>query len=165
MESGNLVTYGTTGGNDWTLETGAGGTLTINGSGVAVGNFVNGGSVSGDATLTVNVTFTPGSAAINKLTLADGATVKATGTAQAVSTTFTATGAYTIDASEITKEQLDAAENQRIGVLTVPTAQVGGTRSVSKPPVDGCRAKWVDNGGGTSTLYLAKPTGLMVIIR
>ena len=162
VESGKLTTYDTSGGNDWTLETRAGGTLIVNGTSLTVGNFVNGGSVSGGATLTVNGTFTPGSAAINKLTLANGATVKATGTAQAVSTTFTATGAYTIDASEITKEQLDAAEEQRIPVLTVPTAQVGGTWSVSNPP---CRAKWVDNGGGTSTLYLTKPTGLMIIFR
>ena len=166
VESGNLVTYGTTGGNDWTLETGAGGTLTINGSAVTVGNFVNGGSVSGNATLTVNGTLTPGSAAINKLTLASGATVKASATqAQTVSTTFSAPGSVTIDASEITREQLKAADDQRIPVLTVPTSQKDGTWTVATPPLADVRAKWVNNGDDTSTLYLCKSQGTIFIIR
>ena len=103
--------------------------------------------------------------AIPDLALADGATVKATGTAQVVSTKFSATGAYTIDASAITKAQLDDAEKQRIAVLTVPTSQKGGTWTVANPPVDGCRAKWVDNDDGTSTLYLCKSPGTIFIIR
>ena len=165
VESGNLVTYGTTGGNDWTLETGAGGTLTINGSAVTVGNFVNGGSVSGNATLTVNGTLTPGIVAINKLTLADGATVKATGTAQEVSTTFAASGVITVDASEITAETLHSGD---VAVLTVPAAFIpsGATWPVSSEQVAGTRAKWrTDAGGETKTLYLARSSGLMITLR
>ena len=56
--------------------------------------------MSGAAKLTVKGTLTPGSSAISSLALADGATVKLTGTnnAQTVSTTFAASGTVTIDA-------------------------------------------------------------------
>ena len=91
-------------------------------------------------------------------TAADGATVKATGTAQTVLYGFSASGTITLDASAITNDQLDAAENQRIPVLTVPTAQVPANVAwaVSHTPVPDARAKWVDNGDGTKTLCLAK---------
>jgi hypothetical protein len=104
--------------------------------------------------------------AIPDLALADGATVKATGTAQVVSTTFSASGAYTIDASEITREQLNAAEDKRIPVLTVPTAnRLGGSWTVTNSPLAGVRAKWIDNGDDTSTLYLCKSQGTIIIVR
>ena len=131
-------------------------------SSLTVKNFTNGGSFgTGTGMLTVTGALTPGNG-IPRLTFADGATVKATGTEQVVSTTFYATGAYTIDASAITKAQLDAAEDQRITVFTVPTTDKGGTWTVSGL---GARAKWVDNGDDTSTLYLCKPHGMMIIIR
>ena len=166
MTGGTLTIKGghTVTGNGCTLTIGLGATLTL-GYGLSVKNFTNGGNIGGSGTLTVTGTLTPGNE-IPKLTLSNGATVKAPATqAQVVSTTFTATGAYTIDASEITKAQLDAAEEQRIAVLTVPTSQKGGTWTVVNPPVAGVRAKWVNNGDGTSTLYIAKPTGLMVVFR
>ena len=163
VDSGTFTTMGTSGGDDWTLETGEDATLTIGGSSVAVGNFVNGGSVSGNATLTVNGTLTPGSAAINKLTLASGSTVKATGTAQVVNTTFAASGTVTIDASEITAETLRAGD---VAVLTVPAAfdPSGVTWNVTGAAIAGTREKWrTDAGNDTKTLYIARPSGLTVI--
>jgi hypothetical protein len=166
IDDGKLVSFDLSQGDDWTLDVRANGTVNINGTGLTVGNFVNGGSCSGTAKLTVKGMLTPGNAAIANLTLAAGATVKATGTAQVVSTTFAALGAITVDASEITKEQLNAAETG-VAVLTVPTAQVpSGVPSVSGAPIDGTRAKWrTDEGGATKTLYIGRPTGLMVIFR
>ena len=132
---------------------------------MTVKNFKNGGTVSNSGTLTVTGTLTPGNA-IPKLTLTDGAAVKATGTAQTVSTTFSASGKVYIDASDITREQLNAATEERIPVLTVPSVPSGVTWDVDgKLPVEGCRAKWFDDEGGTKTLYLCKPTGLMIIFR
>ena len=76
------------------------------------------------------------------MTLADGSTVKASATtAQTVNNGFTAPGTVTIDASDITKAQLEDAADERIPVLTVPTSAKGGTWTVVNPPVDGCRAK------------------------
>ena len=152
-------------GEDCTISVGPNSKMAFNGS-LSVKNFVNGAGAEplNAGILTVTGELTPGSKMIPKLTLASGATVKATGTAQVVNTTFTATGAYTIDASEINKAQLDAATDERIPVLTVPTENKGGTWTVSNPPVNGARAKWVNNGDGTSTLYIAKSTGTMMII-
>lgn len=158
-----LVSFGTSGGDDWTLDVRSGATLSVNGTGLTVKDFVNGGSVSGTARITVKGTLTPG-AAINSLTLAAGATVKATGTAQVVSTTFSASGTITVDASEITKAQLDAGD---VAVLTVPAAfnPSGITWNVSGAPVADARTKWrTDEGGSTKTLYVGRPTGLMVVI-
>lgn len=134
---------------------------------LTVKNYVNGGTFHNESTgtLTVSGELTPGISQIKKLTLANGATVKATGTAQVVSTTFTATGSYTIDASAIAKAQLKEAADERIPVLTVPTANKGGTWTVVNPPIDGCRYKWIDNEGGTSTLYLCRSSGTMIIVR
>ncbi|MBQ3808632.1 MAG: hypothetical protein II840_11825 [Kiritimatiellae bacterium] len=168
-----LVFYKGARGDDWSLEIGEGKNMWLYNGGkavrcdVTVGNFWNRGTINTSdttGTLTVKGVLTTGNA-IPDLALADGATVKATGTAQVVSTKFSATGAYTIDASAITKAQLDDAEKQRIAVLTVPTSQKGGTWTVANPPVDGCRAKWVDNDDGTSTLYLCKSHGPIFIIR
>jgi hypothetical protein len=129
-----------------------------------VKNFTNNGSIDATAipTLTVTGTLTPANA-IPKLTLASGATVKATGTAQTVSTTFSASGTITVDASEITKAQLDAGD---VPVLTVPDTfnHSGVTWNVTGAAIEGARAKWrTDEGGATKTLYVGKSTGLMLI--
>lgn len=165
VDNGELVSYDLSQGDDWTLDVRANGTVSINGTGLTVGNFVNGGSCSGTAKLTVKGMLTPGSAAIANLTLAAGATVKATGTAQEVSTTFAASGVITVDASEITAETLHSGD---VAVLTVPAAFIhsGATWAVSGEKVAGTRAKWrTDAGGETKTLYVGKPTGLMLIFR
>ena len=133
---------------------------------LTVKNFENGGSCIGTKKLTVKGMLTPGSAAIANLTLADGATVKATGTAQVVSTTFAASGKITVDASEIDAQTLKAAGETGIPVLTVPMAQVpsGVNWPVSSEPIRDTRVKWVTNGD-TKTLYLAKPNGLILVVR
>ena len=155
-------------GADCTLNIPSGGGLDLEAN-LTVANFVNStksGNIKGSSMLTVTGQLTPGSAAIPKLTLASGATIKASATkSQTVSSAFNASGTITIDAEAITAQQLKAAENSRIPVLTVPTANNGGNWTVDNPPVPGARAKWVDNGNGTSTLYICKPTGTMFIIR
>ena len=99
------------------------------------------------------------------MALSDGATVKASVTApQKILFAFAASGTITIDASAITAQQLKESENG-IPVLTVPTANKGGTWTVSGAQIDGCRAKWVDNGDNTSTLYLRRSHGTRIIIR
>jgi hypothetical protein len=109
---------------------------------------------------------TPGNVVTN-LTLASGATVKATGTAQVVSTTFAVSGdgdkTIKVDASGITKEQLDAGN---VAVLTVPSSfnTSSVTWNVSGEQIAGTRAKWRTDGT-TQTLYLCKPIGLTVIFR
>ena len=163
VKNGTLyVTMNDSVGEDCTVSVGSGAELNL-GKNLTVGNFVNNGTIIGSGMLTVLGKLTPGNT-ITNLTLASGATIKATGTAQEVSTTFTATGSYAINASEITKVQLDAAEDQRIPVLTVQTSNKGGTWTVVNPPVDGCRAKWVDNGNNTSTLYIVMPTGMIMMV-
>jgi hypothetical protein len=160
-------------GENCTLNIGASAELRIDGTmTLCVSNFYNGGCLANGntfsgksyGTLKVNGTLTPGNALTN-LTLAAGATVKATGAAQVVSGTFAATGACTVDASEITRAQLLSAEGQRIAVLTVPTADKGGTWRVSNPPIAGCRAKWFNNDDGTSTLCLSRDDGLIIVFR
>ena len=163
VKNGTLyVTMNDSVGEDCTVSIGSGAELNL-GQDLSVGNFVNNGSISGDATLTVCGELTPGNVVTN-LTLASGATVKATGTAQVVSTTFAASGTIIIDASEITKEQLDAGN---VPVLTVPATfnHSGVTWNVTGAAIEGARAKWrTDAGGTTKTLYVGKPTGVMVII-
>ena len=153
-------------GNDCTIRIGAGGTISMDAP-LTVKNFENGGTISGsNKKLTVTGCLTPGSAAIPRLTLESGATIKATGTKQTVSTEFKATGTNTVDASAITKEQLKASETG-IAVLTVPldANTAGNTWNVSGLAVR-ARATWVpDEGGKTKTLRLFRSTGLMVIIR
>jgi hypothetical protein len=149
-------------GSDCTVSIGSEGGLNL-GKNLTVKDFVNNGTISGSATLTVRGELTPGNAVTN-LTLASGATVKATGTAQVVSTTFAASGTIIIDASEITKAQLDAGD---VDVLTVPVAfnPSGVTWNVAGAAIAGTRAKWrTDAGGATKTLYIAKSTGTMMII-
>ncbi len=174
VESGTLqcARANTTGAN-CTLNIGESGALRIDGTKtLCVSNFYNGGNLangnnfSGTAygKLLVNGTLTTGNAMTN-ITLAAGATVKATGTAQVVSGTFSASGTITVDASEITKAQLDAGD---VPVLTVPATFNPSdiTWNVTGEAIAGTRAKWrTDEGGATKTLYLARPTGLMVIVR
>ena len=156
-------------GADCTLIIGENGTMDL-GQGLTVTNFTNGGTATGNNSqgqswLTVTGTLTPGNP-LKRLTLADGATVKASATAsQTVNNGFSAPGKVTIDASDITKVQLNAAAGQRIAVLTVPTADKSGDWTVANSRVVGCRYKWVDNGNNTSTLYIVKPTGFIIIIR
>ena len=169
VESGKLATYGNTHGDSWSLEIGTSGYFALantpSGNTLTVGDFVNNGkddSDSGAGALVVKGTLTPGNN-IKKLTLADGSTVKATGTAQTVSTTFSASGTITVDASGITKEQLDAGN---VAVLTVPSSfNTSSVKwNVSGEQIAGTRAKWRTDGT-TQTLYLCKPIGLMVIFR
>ena len=160
IKSGHTVT-----GNDCTLTMGSGTTLTL-GDHLSVSNFTNSGTISNNGTLTVTGTLTPGNE-IPRLTLSNGATVKATGPTQTVSTAFSVSGSgtrtITIDASEIDAATLRAGN---VPVLTVPLAfdPSGVTWEVSGAPINGTRAKWV-TGETTKTLYLARPTGLMLIFR
>ena len=152
-------------GSDCTVSIGSEGGLNL-GKNLTVKDFVNNGTISGSATLTVLGELTPGNVVTN-LTLASGATVKATGTAQVVSTTFAVSGdgdkTIKVDASGITKEQLDAGD---VPVLTVPfsfdTSSV--TWNVTGAAILNATAKWrTDAGGTTKTLYVGKPTGLTVV--
>ena len=101
---------------------------------------------------------------IKNLLVADGATVKATGTAQVVSETFSASGTITVDASEIDAETLQKGD---VAVLTVPADQV--PPNVEWPPyspIKNVRTKWMlDGDGKTKTLYFGKVIGLKLIIR
>ena len=162
VKKGTLwATQTESGGLDCTVSIGSEGKLNL-GKNLTVKDFVNNGTISGSATLTVLGELTPGNVVTN-LTLASGATVKATGTAQTVSTTFSASGTITVDASGITKEQLDAGN---VAVLTVPSSfnTSSVTWNVSGEQIAGTRAKWRTDGT-TQTLYLCKPIGLMVIFR
>ena len=162
VASGRLASYSGSHGDNYTLEVRSGASLLGGGGGITCCNFVNNGTVT--ETVKVKGVLTTGNA-IPNLTLIDGATVKATGVAQTVSSTFTADGTVTIDAEAITREQLNTAEMQRIPVLTVPTTEKKGNFFVVNPPINGLISKWVNNGDETSTLYICKPTGLRVIFR
>ena len=160
--SGRLASYSGSHGDNYTLEVRSGASLLGGGGGITCCNFVNNGTVT--ETVKVKGVLTTGNA-IPNLTLIDGATVKATGAAQTVSSAFTTDGTVTIDAEAITREQLNTAEMQRIPVLTVPTTEKKGNFFVVNPPINGLISKWVNNGDETSTLYICKPTGFMVIFR
>jgi hypothetical protein len=151
-------------GSDCTVSIASEGGLNL-GKNLTVKNFVNNGKISGSATLTVLGELAPGSAAITNLTLADGATIKATGTAQVISTAFSASGTITIDASEITKDQLKVAGVTGIPVLTVPAVPSDVNWNMTGLNVDRVRAKWRVNEDGTKTLYIARSDAFRVIIR
>ena len=157
-------------GADCTLNIGTSGGLRIYGGCVlSVKNFVNGGTMYNDTgTLQVTGTLTSGNN-INRLKLTDGVTIKASATKpQTVSTAFTASGTVTIDASEITEQQLESAENRRVAVLTVPSSfnPYSATWTVSNAACEGCKAKWRnDDSGTTKTLYLVKTIGSIFIFR
>ena len=157
-------TKNASGGAACTLNIPSGGGLNLEAD-LTVANFVNGadnGDIKGGNTLTVTGQLTPGSAAIPNLTLVNGASIKASATkSQTVSTTFSVSGTVTIDASEIPADNIRAGN---VAVLTVPTANKGGTWRVVNSHVN-TRIRWVDNGNNTSTLCLCKADGLMVIFR
>ena len=177
VEEGKLCAVENANGEEFTLEIGPSGQLVLDKvyarpyADFTVGNFVNNGTDSSgnDAgTLIVKGTLTPGNV-VKKLALADGSTVKMTGTnnVQAVSAEFSASGTVAIDASVITRADVRAAENGRIPVLRVPSASVPSavTWTVSGAPIASCRAVWVDNGDDTKTLCVKKPDGLMIMFR
>ena len=146
-------------GSACTLNIPSGGGLNLEAD-LTVANFVNSaksGNIKGSSILTVTGQLTPGSAAIPKLTLASGATVKATGTEQKVSSAFSASGTINIDISDISQQVRDAGD-EGVSVLTVPKVPAGVRWNVTG--ADNFRAKWVGN-----TLYVVKSDGLMVIIR
>ena len=166
-----IPNFSSSGGAGCILTVGSGTTLNMGGN-LSVKNFTNNGTIGALAgTLTVTGTLTPGSETgneIRRLTLASGATIKATGTAQMVSTTFAASGTIAVDASEIDAQVLKDAGVSGIDVLTVPVAfnPSGATWNVTGAAIAGTRAKWrTDEGGTTKTLYIARPIGLMVIFR
>lgn len=149
-------------GLDCTVSIGSEGGLNL-GKNLTVKDFVNNGTISGSATLTVLGELTPGNVVTN-LTLASGATVKATGTAQTVSTTFSASGTVYIDATDI----VSAIGEGDVPVLTVPkeSATSAANWSVINAGSTNAVAKWrTDEGDTTKTLYVCKPTGLMVIFK
>ena len=174
VAEGKLCACESSSGEKFTLEIGESGQLVLDkaSGGIAntdftVGDFVNNGtdnSSDSGGSLVVKGTLSPGNA-IKKLKLANGATVRASVTKkQTVTTTFAASGTITIDASEITKEQLNAGD---VAVLTVPAAfnYSGATWNVTGANVDRVRAKWRVNEDGTKTLYIARNDAFRVIIR
>ena len=156
-------------GADCTISIGASG-LFENNEHFTVSNFVNNGSIEyasswGRGMLEVTGGFETKTASFPKLTLT-GATVKATGAVATVLDTFSASGTVTIDASAITAQQLKDSADGRIAVLSVPSdANTSGADwKVSNEPIRDTRVKWVTNGD-TKTLYLAKPNGLILVVR
>ena len=160
-------------GQDCTISIGADGKLENN-KHFKVKNFLNNGSMSFQSSangwgrggvLEVTGEFTSKTASFPALTLT-GATVKvATGAVVTVLDSFKTSGTVTIDASAITREQLNDAGEVGIPVLTVPTENKGGAWKVANSVVGNVCAKWKDNGDDTSTLYLSQSKGLMIIIR
>ena len=157
-------------GVDCTLSIGARGKFENN-MHLTVKNFVNNGTISsasnwGLGELEVTGRFESKAATIPAFTLT-GATLKARmGVVVKVSKKFETSGTVTIDTSDITRADFDAiAENQRIPILTVPTEDKGGMWNVVNSSIGNVYAKWIDNGNNTSTLYICKPAGTMIIIR
>lgn len=138
------------------------GTLTLSAD-LSVYNFVNGGTVSGAGTLTVNGVLTAGKA-IPNLALADGATIKLTGTnaAQRVTGTFAASGRVNVDSSAISDEDLKAAE--MVPVLSAPSLPADIKQRISIP---GSRKRSVRvlTEGGVSTVYMMPSQGFTIFVK
>ena len=176
VENGCLAVYGNTHGEAWELEIGEEGKLVIGdlpaNNSLTVGKFINNGTdesrdEEGTGALVVMEMLTPGNV-IKRLTLADGATVKATGIPQVVSKTFSASGTIYADASKLDKAQLDEAADERIPVLTVPAtfSHKGVTCQVVGSDIPGLRTRWETNeGGATKTLYVCRSSGTRIIVR
>ncbi len=173
VESGTLqcVNKNSTG-TDCTLNIGVGGTLRIdNNVSLTVKNFHNGGdyyvnSGYGLGTLVVTGTLTTGNKVTN-LTLANGATIKATGTAQVVSAEFSASGTIKVDASEIC-DAVKSAEDQRIRVLTIPkTSYEDEFKSWDIVLKDGTMLllRWLPDGDTKMALYVCRSGGTRIIVR
>ena len=156
------------GGDNYELVMESGSTLTIgNYQSLTVKNFTNNGVITTThkGTLIVKGILAPGNE-IPVLTLADGATIKASATqVQTVSSTFSASGTITIDASEIMKDQLKVAGKTGIPVLTVPAVPSDAKWNVTGVKVDSVRAKWRVNEDGTKTLYIVRRDGFRIIVR
>ena len=143
---------------------------TVGTENLTVKNFVNNGddvSESNAGSLIVKGVLTAGNP-IKKLSLENGATVKATGVdvPQVVANAFTATGTINIDASNITVDQW--RELDEFPVMTVPVASnlTGVEWDVIKSFYRGVSTRWVnDEGGETKTLYVRKSPGFIVIVR
>ena len=159
-------------GENCTLNIGVGGTLRIdNDVSLTVKNFHNGGtyyvySGYGLGTLVVTGTLTTGNK-VTKLTLANGATIKATGTAQEVTTTFSASDTIYVNASEIC-DAVKSAEDQRIRVLTIPkTSYKDEFKSWDIVLKDGSmlRLRWFPDGDAKMALYVCRSSGTMIIVR
>jgi hypothetical protein len=156
------------GGDNYELVMESGSTLTIgNYQSLTVKNFTNNGEITTKhkGALIVKGILAPGNE-IPVLTLADGATIKASATqVQTVSSTFSASGTITIDASEIMKDQLKVAGKTGIPVLTVPAVPSDAKWNVTGVKVDRVRAKWRVNEDGTKTLYIVRRDGFRIIVR
>lgn len=162
-------------GKDCTISIGASG-IFENNMHFKVKNFINAGKIDyqdkangwGRGMLEVTGLFESKKASIPKLMLT-GATVKARpGAVVTVLDAFVASGTVTIDASEITKEHLDEAADERIPVLTVPVSfqHLGVNWQVADSNISGLRTRWVtDEGGETKTLYICRSSGTRIIIR
>ena len=138
-----------------------------------VKNFVNNGTISyasgwGRGMLEVTGFFQSKTATLPALTLR-GATLKVVADAVVtVEDAFKASGTITIDASDITKEHLDEAADERIPVLTVPASflHLGVNWQVADSNISGLRTRWVtDEGGETKTLFICRSSGTRIIIR
>jgi hypothetical protein len=162
--NGILQVTRASGGADWTLTVDVGGEL-IDNAALSVRNFVNNGTMTGNnnGILTVTGTLTTGNA-IPKLTLANGATVKMSGTnaVQSVTTAFSASGTITIDASAISKADGNAAK--KMPILSMPSLPANVTWNLYDP-LAGNRSLSAKTEGGRGVLYLKASTGLVVIVR
>lgn len=152
-------------GENCTVSVGSTGTLTLD-KNLTVKNFLNDGSIVGGAMLTVlgNLMI---SADIPNLTLADGATVKASPEKeQKVVSSFSAPGSVKIDASAINKELLK--EKGRISVLTIPTgsfdSRYNGWELLDQPD-SMCKLHWISSGDEKMTLYISLSQGTRIIVR
>ena len=130
---------------------------------LSVYDFVNNGGIAGAGTLTVNGTLTAGNA-IPKLTLADGATVKLTGTnaVQSVTGTFAAAGRVNVDASAVSDEDLKAAG--LVPVLSAPSLPADIKQKMSAVGASNRRFRVVGEGG-VSTVYMTRVHGFTVFVR
>ena len=166
VKNGKLwVTQNASIGENYTVSVGSTGTLTLD-KNLTVKNFLNDGSIVGGAMLTVlgNLMI---SADIPNLTLADGATVKASPEKeQKVVSSFSAPGSVKIDASAINKELLK--EKGRISVLTIPTgsfdSRYNGWELLDQPD-SMCKLHWISSDDEKMTLYISLSQGTRIIVR
>ena len=140
----------------------SGGIMTV-ANDLTIADFVNGGTVSGTGTITVTGTLTAGNA-IPKLTLADGSTVKLTGTnaVQSVTGTFASAGRVNVDLSAISANDLRAAK--MIPVLSAPSLPADIKRRLSAVGAVG-RSFRVETEGDVSTVYCIPSPGFLLIVK
>ena len=164
IERGLLwITQNASSGADCTVAVEKAGALKLD-QNFSVKNFSNGGSIYGEAVLTVTGTLATGNT-IPRLVLADGATVKATGIAQSVTVSLSVSGEVTIDATSLSLEELNTAE--KVPVLSAPAANLG-IEARNWPLTIENRDAYklsVETADGVSTLYVRKKRGLAIVIR